>query len=71
MIWHETNSFLDNIKTKITIRELGRGVSGINVYSIERDLVFGLKDKYKSILLVVVLCHDILQLSDNRFSFFK
>jgi len=33
------------------IRELGGGVSGINVYSIEEDLVFGLKDKYRSILL--------------------
>jgi len=59
------------MKTKIIIRELGRGVSGINVYSIEKDLVFGLKDKYKSILPVVVLCYVILQLSDNRFSFSK
>ena len=53
------------------IRELGGGVSGINVYSIEEDLVFGLKDKYRSISLVVVLCYVILQLLDSRFSFFK
>ena len=53
------------------MRELGGGVSSINVYSIEKDLVFGLKNKYRNISLVVVLCYVILQLSDSKFSFFK
>jgi len=47
------NSFFYCIRTKTKIRKLGRGISSVNVHSIEKYYIIRIGDRYRGILLII------------------
>ena len=52
--------FLYCIRTKIAMRELGREISDVNVYSIIKYLIIRVQDRYRNMSLIIVSHYVVL-----------